>query len=384
MGVLKDELQGFVPTPQAAEIMKMVARGSSVLRLSKVEQMDSETKKFNVLTDGPGAYWVSEGQRIQTSKATWIYPEITAKKLAVIIPVTKEKLNDSTISVFSELKESIAEAFYKSLDAAALFGTDSPFKTNVMKGVTENGQTVSHGAASLDLDVSDAMAYVEDAGYEVSGFVAHVGIKNALRKLRDGDGNQLLVPGVNGGEFYNAPIEFVRNGAFDRRKADILAGEWKYSLVGVRQGIEYEVLREATLQGTLGEDGKPISLAEQDMVAIKATMRVGYLVVKPEAFAAVAPTEKLGELTVASAEGTAAGKTRLTVTPAKGSGNSYRIKVANNPSLPALGSPCKSGYADWNGTDEVEAEAGQKLVVAEMGANGKCVKAGMATAIVKF
>ena len=44
----------------------------------------------------------------------------------------------------------------------------------------------------------------------------------------------------------------------------------------------------ATLQGTLDEDGKPVSLAEQDMIAIKATMRIGYLVVKDDAFAAVA------------------------------------------------------------------------------------------------
>ena len=71
---LKDELSGFVPVEQAAEILKDVIRGSSILRLSKVEQMSSETKKFNVLTDGPGAYWVGEGERIKTSGATWLHP----------------------------------------------------------------------------------------------------------------------------------------------------------------------------------------------------------------------------------------------------------------------------------------------------------------------
>lgn len=128
MGYLKDELQGFVPVEQATEIMKDVARGSSILRLSKVSQMESDTKKIPVMTEGAGAYWVGEGERIKTSKAGWIYPELKAKKLAVIIPVTKEKLNDTTIDVFSELKESIAEAFYKAIDAAAIFGTNSPLK----------------------------------------------------------------------------------------------------------------------------------------------------------------------------------------------------------------------------------------------------------------
>jgi len=36
-------------------------------------------------------------------------------------------------------------------------------------------------------------------------------------------------------------------------------------------------------------DGKPLSLAENDMVAIKATMRIGFLPIKDEAFALLTP-----------------------------------------------------------------------------------------------
>lgn len=103
MSYLKDQLKGFVPKEQSSEIIKKVTRGSSVMRLSRAEPMTSETKSFPVMTSGAGAYWVGEGKRISTSGATWIFPELRAKKLAVIIPVTKEKLEDSTINVFSEL-----------------------------------------------------------------------------------------------------------------------------------------------------------------------------------------------------------------------------------------------------------------------------------------
>lgn len=294
MGYLKDELTGFVPTEQATEIMKDVARGSSILRLSKVSQMESDTKKVPVMTEGPGAYWVGEGERIKTSKAGWIYPELKAKKLAVIIPVTKEKLNDATIAVFEELKEPIAEAFYKAIDAAGFFGTNSPFAKNIMNCIETSGNKVELGTnATLDLDVSDAMALVEEDGYDVNGFAAKIGIKNSLRKLRDGNGNQLFVDGVNGKEFYSQPIEFSRNGAWDKAKAEIIGADWDKSLVGIREGLEYEILKEATLEGTVDEDGKPISLAEQDMIAIKATMRLAYLPIKDEAFCAVVP--KAGE-----------------------------------------------------------------------------------------
>jgi len=290
MGYLKDELTGFVPVEQATEIMKDVARGSSILRLSKVSNMESDTKKIPVMTEGAGAYWVGEGERIKTSKAGWIYPELKAKKLAVIIPVTREKLNDTTIDVFSELRESIAEAFYKAIDAAALFGTNSPFAKNIMNSIETAGNKIELGTNNtLDLDVSDAMALVEEAGYDVNGFVAKIGIKNSLRKLRDTNGNQLYATGVDGTEFYNEPIEFSRNGAWDKTKAELIGADWDKSLVGIREGIEYEILKEATLEGTLDEDGKPISLAEQDLIGIKATMRLSFLPVKDEAFCAVVP-----------------------------------------------------------------------------------------------
>lgn len=118
----------------------------------------------------------------------------------------------------------------------------------------------------------------------------HYGIKNRLRKLRDANGNALFVPGVDQNEFYSSPIEFSRNGAWDKAKAEIVAADWTKSLVGIRDGLEYEILKEATLQGTLDADGKPISLAEQDMVAIKATMRLGYLPIKDEAFSLLVKT----------------------------------------------------------------------------------------------
>ncbi|MGP7815554.1 phage major capsid protein [Niallia sp. 01092] len=290
MAFLKDQLAGFVPTESSFEIMKDVTQGSTTLKLSKVEEMKSDKKKFTVLANGAGAYWVGESERIQTSEVSYIFPEIEAKKLAVIIPVTKEKLNDTVIDVFSELKGEIAKAFYKAIDSACLFGTNSPFAKNIFGAATAAGNTVAKGTnTSLDLDVSDVMALVEDGGLDVDGFIGHRGIKNNLRKLRDANGNALYVDGVNQKELYNIAVEFADNASFDKTKAELLAGNFDYSLVGIRQGIEYEILKEATLHTITMGDGKPLALAEQDMVAIKATMRLGFLPIKDEAFAALTP-----------------------------------------------------------------------------------------------
>ena len=287
---LKDNLTGFVPTPTAAEIIKDVTRGSSVLRLSKVQLMESETLKIPVMVSGPGAYWVGETERIQTSTAQWIFPELAAKKIGVIVPVTKEKLKDTTIDVFVTVQPYIAEAFYKAIDAACLFGTNSPFAKNIYDVAKTAGAVVAEGTnEKLDLDISDVMALVETAGHDAIGFAAGYDLKNSLRKLRDGNGNQLYVPGVDEETLYSQPIEFSRNGAWDKTKARAIAADWKYSIVGIRDQIQYEVLKEATLQSVTMGDNKPLSLAENDMVAIKATMRIGFLPVKEDAFAILAP-----------------------------------------------------------------------------------------------
>ena len=255
-----------------------------------------------------------------------------------------------------------------------------------MKCVEKAGNKIeigTNGEGKLDLDVADAMATVEDAGYDVNGFAAKIGIKNSLRKLRDGNGNQLFVDGVNGKELYSQPIEFSRNGAWDKTKAELVGADWDKSLVGIRDSLEYEILKEATLEGTVDKDGKPISLAEQDLIGIKATMRLAYLPIKDEAFCAVVPKGSLGELTVESAEGTATGKTSITVKPAKAEGNSYKYKVATNPTMPKYGDACTSGYTNWNGTDEISGTAGQKIVVVEVDSENKAKKAGITALTVK-
>lgn len=375
MGYLKNELAGFVPTPQAADIIKMVTRGSSILRMSKVESMASDKKKFNVLVDGPGAYWVGEGERIQTSGAQWIHPEIEAKKLAVIIPVTKEKLDDSTISVFEELKPEIAEAFYRAIDAACIFGTNSPFATNIMKAVTDNKMTVVDNA-NIDIAMSDTMALIEENGYDPSGFIGRVGVKNALRKLRDANGAPAYVNGTTGTELYGQPIEFVRNGAWDNTKADIITGEWKYSIVGVRSGISYQILTEATLQGTLDSDGKPLSLAEQDMVAIKATMRLGYLVVKDDAFAAYKNgVPALGELTVTSTAGDS-GKSIISVSPKPIGGHKLVYKTAASTAPSVTYDQDLSSWTEIQNGSEISATSGHKITIAEVTSDGKARKSG--------
>ena len=164
---LQDNLKGFVPNIISKEIIGMAVRGSSVLRLSKVEIMESDNKTFSVMKKGVGAYWIKEAGRIQNSTPDCDFQKWEPKKIAVIIHVTKEKLNDATIDVFGTIQPYIAEAFYVTIDSACLFGTNSPFANSIYGVANTNGQEVEIGTnGKVDLDISDVMSAVEKSGFE--------------------------------------------------------------------------------------------------------------------------------------------------------------------------------------------------------------------------
>lgn len=92
----------------------------------------------------------------------------------------------------------------------------------------------------------------------------------------------------------------------------------------------------------------------------------------------VKKTRSLTSLTVTSVAGSTSGSTKITVEPALSSGNSYKYKVAANPTMPNAGQECKSGYTAWDGTADITAATGQKIVVVEVDADNRCFGAGMA------
>lgn len=90
----------------------------------------------------------------------------------------------------------------------------------------------------------------------------------------------------------------------------------------------------------------------------------------------------LGTLTVTSAAGTASGTTKLTVTPAKASGNSYKIKTGAAATPVVYGQNVQTWTA-WDGTADITATTGQVVTVVECGSDYKAKSAGNATVTAK-
>ena len=96
---------------------------------------------------------------------------------------------------------------------------------------------------------------------------------------------------------------------------------------------------------------------------------------------ASAPAE-LGTLTVQSVAGTAVGATKLTVTPALTSGNSYKYKVSDEETTVEAGQNVRV-WKSWDGKSDIVAESGKHIIVAECDKNYEVLKAGSTTVTAK-
>ncbi len=292
--LLQDAKTGQIPSEEGTLILKDFLKNSVVAQLAKPEAMTKPVKEFTYLAEGPGAYWVDEAERIQTSKATWLQARMEAKKLGVIIPVSKEFLRYTVTDFFAQMRPAIAEAFYIKFDQAALFGNDSPYATgvSVWENIVASGNTIDIGTTTnLYTDLNALLALIEDGDNDPNGFTTTRRFRKDLRGAVDNN-NLPIFNDARGGATAQAlglPISFADGRSWDYDKAHLIAGDWDYARYGVLQGIEYAISEDATLTTIVDAEGNPINLFERDMFALRATMHVAFMTLKEDAFAALTP-----------------------------------------------------------------------------------------------
>jgi HK97 family phage major capsid protein len=282
--------QALMPEEVSRDIIQGVPEASSIMQLAtRAQNMSRKQRRVPVLSTLPTAYFVNGDTGLkQTSNQAWSNKYFEAEELAVIIPIPEAVLDDSDYDIWGEIKPRIAEAFGKAFDAAVMFGTNAPstWPVDLLTQATAAGNVVTLGAgADLYDDLlgeNGVISTIENDGYMATGHIAAMSMRAKYRGLRDADGQPLFKTSMQDNTRYEldgAPIFFPRNGAMDAAQALQFSGDFKQIVYAMRQDITYKLLDQAIIQDNAG--AIVYNLAQQDMVALRAVMRLAWQVPNP-------------------------------------------------------------------------------------------------------
>nr|DAM36590.1 MAG TPA: major capsid protein [Caudoviricetes sp.]DAZ22277.1 MAG TPA: major capsid protein [Caudoviricetes sp.] len=282
--------ESLIPVQESNEIIQGIITQSAVLqRGRKLPNMTSKQYKMPVLDMLPIAYFVNgdSGQK-KTTKMAWDKKFIIAEEIAVIVPIPEAVLDDSEYDIWAETKPRIIEAFGKKIDGAILFGDDKPasWRADVVTTANTAKSVVTLGAGDNLYDKimgeEGSIALIENSGYFVNGHMADISMRAKLRGLKNANGDPLFKSDMQSGTTYSldgSPMNFPNNGSFDKSKALMISGDFSQLVYSIRQDITFKLFTEGVVQNTDGSIA--YNLMQNDMVALRAVMRLGWEIPNP-------------------------------------------------------------------------------------------------------
>ena len=227
--------------------------------LAHVIQTSSGDRKIPVVASKGTASWVDEEGTIPESDDAFSQVSIGAYKLATLVKVSEELLNDSVFDLEAYISREFARRIGNKEEEAFFTGdgTGKPLGVLAATGGAEIGVTAASATAFTADEVFD-LFYSLKAPYRKNAvFLMNDSSVKALRKLKDGNGQYLWQPSLTAGTPDMLLGRPVYTSAFMPAMAasakSILFGDLSYYWVADRQGRSFRRLGE--LYATTGQVG---------------------------------------------------------------------------------------------------------------------------------
>lgn len=287
--ILRDDLSGLIPEPVTREIIQGAVQQSAALsNFRRLPNMSSRTQSMNVLDMLPVAYWVDGDTGMkQTTKMAWDKKKIYAEEIAVIVPIPEAVLDDADYDIWGEVRPRIIESAGKLIDSAIFFGVNKPtsWRKDIVATATAAGSVVTETADVYEdiMGEDGVIAKVEESGFMPNYSLAAVKMRAKLRGLKDADGRPLFKTDMQGSTQYaldGVPMGFPMNGAFDPAKALAIMGDFSQAVYSIRQDMTFKIFTEGVVQDPTTKE-IVYNLMQNDMVALRAVMRLGWEMPNP-------------------------------------------------------------------------------------------------------
>lgn len=265
--------------------------GSEVIRVAKTYGVARQNARvislpgqvYHLPTMGSvTAYRTDEGAAIVASSPVTGQMTFTAKKLAGMVIVTKELIEDANIDVMNYIAQLCGEAIAQKEDEWAflgLTGTEGIFRSTTAQVYTLGSGDTDYADVNFD-DIAGALSLLDDAVVDNSVIVGSWSVFNTLRTQKDSTGSYIYQnPGAGmpstiwGLPYKKTTVMPKTSQQTSQADAPFMAiYDPRYLMIGDRRSISLEFSKEATVSSSDGQT--TINLFEQDMVAIKVTERL--------------------------------------------------------------------------------------------------------------
>lgn len=250
--------------------------------LATIIQTSSGDRKIPVVATKGEASWVDEEGQIPESDDSFGQISIAAYKVATMIKVSDELLNDSVFNMEAYISNEFSRRIGAKEEEAFLVGDGKGKPIGIFNsaGGASEGVTTTTANITFD-DVMDLFYSVKSPYRKKSTFVMNDSTVKALRKLKDNNGTYIWQPSVQAGQpdtVLNRPVVTSAYAPAITAGGKVIAfGDFKYYWIADRQGRSFKRLNElfaATGQvGFLGSqrvDGKLILPEAVKVLAMKA------------------------------------------------------------------------------------------------------------------
>ena len=240
----------LVPDEYERTLIEALEDQNIFRQLAHVIHTSSGDRKIPVVASKGTASWIDEEAQYPESDDAFGQVSIGAYKLATMIKISEELLNDSVF----DMPAYIAKEFARRIGAAeaeAFFtgnGTGKPLGILAATGGAETGVTAA-AADKITMDEVIDLFYSLRAPYRRNAvFIMNDATVKALRKLKDGQGQYLWQPSITAGTpdtILNRPVYtsgFMPTLATGNKT--ILFGDLGYYWVADREGRSFKRLNE--------------------------------------------------------------------------------------------------------------------------------------------
>lgn len=226
--------------------------------LATVIRTSSGDRKIPIVTSKGEAAWIDEGGQFPESDDSFGQTSIGAHKLATMIKVSDELLNDSVFNIEQYISKEFGRRIGTKEEEAFFVGdgTGKPIGIFNKTGGAETGVTAATTGITFD-DVMDLYYSLRAPYRNKATWILNDSTVKAIRKLKDGNGNYIWQPSVREGEpdrILNRPYRtsiYVPELAAGSR---VMAfGDFSYYWIADRQGRSFKRLNE--LFATTGQVG---------------------------------------------------------------------------------------------------------------------------------